>query len=212
MRPLGVPDAQWSVGYGTVTTVDGLPLVATWGGGSYSPDAVARVGRLLLHRGTWEGRELLAPDAVAAALKPSGMPGHSGLGWWVNAGSDGTRLWKSGPGDAFGGAGAGQQFLLVIPSLDLIVVRNGQQLDPKLSFEDGLDRYVVAPVVRAIATPRKAPYPPSPVIRGVRWAPKASIIRKARGSDTWPMTWADDDDQYTAYGDGQGFEPMSPRS
>ena len=51
MAPLGVPDSEWSVGYGTVTTVDGLPLVATWGGGSYSPNAVARVGRLLLHPG-----------------------------------------------------------------------------------------------------------------------------------------------------------------
>ena len=207
MGPLGVPDAEWSVGYGTVTTVDGLPLVATWGGGSYSPDAVARVGRLLLHRGSWEGRELLDPTAVNTALKHSGMPGHSGLGWWVNTGPDGSRLWRSAPEDAFGGAGAGHQFLLVVPSLGLIVVRNGERLDPTLPFDEGLDRYVVAPVLRAISAGRKAPYPPSPVIRGIHWAPKESIVRKARGSDTWPMTWADDDAQYTAYGDGQGFDP-----
>ncbi len=55
MEPLDVPDQGWSVGYGTTTTVDGLPLVATWGGGSYSPDAVARVGRLLLHQGRLGG-------------------------------------------------------------------------------------------------------------------------------------------------------------
>ena len=207
MGPLGVPDAEWSVGYGTVTTVDGLPLVATWGGGSYSPDAVARIGRLLLNRGSWEGRELLNPTVVETALKPGGMPGHSGLGWWVNAGSDGPRLWRSAPEDAFGGAGAGHQFLMVVPSLGLIVVRNGERLDPTLPFDEGLDRYVVAPVVRAISTTRNAPYPPSPVIRGVQWAPQVSIVRKARGSDTWPMTWADDDALYTAYGDGQGFDP-----
>jgi CubicO group peptidase (beta-lactamase class C family) len=210
MEPLGVPDAEWSMGYSSVTTVDGLPLVATWGGGSYSPDVVARVGRLLLHRGTWEGRPVLAPTAVDAALRHSGMPGHSGLGWWVNTATDGTRLWKSAPEDAFGGAGAGQQFLLVVPSLDLIVVRNGDRLDPTLAFEEGLDRYVVAPVLRAISTPRKAPYAPSPVIRGIHWAPRESIIRKARGSDTWPLTWADDDALYTAYGDGRGFEPHVP--
>lgn len=52
-----------------------------------------------------------------------------------------------------------------------------------------------------------APYPRSQVIRSVRWAPKESIIRKATGSDNWPMTWADDDNLYTAYGDGYGFEP-----
>ena len=33
------------------------------------------------------------------------------------------------------------------------------------------------------------------------------IIRQAKGSDNWPITWADDDALYTAYGDGFGFEP-----
>jgi CubicO group peptidase (beta-lactamase class C family) len=210
MGPLGVPDAEWSAGYGSTTVVDGLPLVATWGGGSYSPNAVARVGRLLLNRGKWEGRELLDPAAVETALERSEMPGHMGLGWWVNAGKGEARLWKSAPEDAFGGAGAGHQFLLVVPSLDLIVVRNGERLDPALPFDEGLDRYVIAPVMRAISTPRKAPYAPSPVIRGVQWAPKETIVRRARGSDTWPMTWADDDAQYTAFGDGQGFDPPLP--
>jgi hypothetical protein len=65
-------------------------------------------------------------------------------------------------------------------------------------------------MVRAVSANRQAPYPPSPVIRGVQWAPRDSIIRKARGSDTWPLTWADDDAQYTAYGDGSGFEPPVP--
>ncbi len=128
----------------------------------------------------------------------------------MNAGSEATRLWKSAPEDAFGGAGAGQQFLLVVPSLDLIVVRNGDRLDPTLSFEDGLDRHVVAPVIRAISTSRKAPYPPSTVIRGVHWAPRETVVRKARGCDNWPLTWGDDDALYTAYGDGQGFEPHVP--
>ncbi len=210
MTPLGVPDAQWGISYGSAVLVDGLPVRMTWGGGSYSPDATARVGRLLLHRGTWEGRELLPPAVVDAALRPSGLPGHSGLGWWVNTGRDGTRLWKSAPEDAFGGAGAGHQFLLVVPSLDLIVVRYGDRLDPMLPFDEALDRYVAGPIARAISTSRRAPYPPSPVIRGVHWAPKESIIRKARDSDTWPLTWADDDALYTAYGDGRGFEPYVP--
>mgnify|MGYP000505948294 CR=1 FL=1 len=28
-----------------------------------------------------------------------------------------------------------------------------------------------------------------------------------RSADNWPITWADDDQLYTAYGDGKGFEP-----
>jgi hypothetical protein len=52
-----------------------------------------------------------------------------------------------------------------------------------------------------------APYPASEVIKAVEWAPPDTIIRKAEGSDNWPITWADDGNLYTAYGDGQGFEP-----
>ena len=46
------------------------------------------------------------------------------------------------------------------------------------------------------------------MIAEIEWAPASSIVRLARGSDNWPMTWADDDKLYTAYGDGKGFEPF----
>lgn len=48
------------------------------------------------------------------------------------------------------------------------------------------------------------PYPPSPVIAEMRfdWS---THFRAAPGSDSWPLTWADDDHQYTAWGDGGGF-------
>jgi CubicO group peptidase (beta-lactamase class C family) len=171
MEPLGVPATEWSVGYGTTTTVDGLHLVGTWGGGSFSPDAVARVGRLMLRRGDWAGVRLVSPSVVAVVTRPSGMPGHSGLCWWVNRSEreGGGKLWTSAPEDAFGGAGAGQQLLLVVPSLDLIVVRNGELLDQTMSFHEGLDRYVIAPVLAAIRPRRvaSAPYPPSAVINAV---------------------------------------------
>jgi hypothetical protein len=49
------------------------------------------------------------------------------------------------------------------------------------------------------------------VIKGIEWAPASTIIRKAAGSDNWPITWADDDNQYTAYGDGWGFEPKTKK-
>jgi CubicO group peptidase (beta-lactamase class C family) len=209
MAPMGVPDSEWSTGYGGIITVDGLPLVSTWGGGAYSPDAVARVGRLMLLKGDWDGARLVAASAVEAVTRPSGLPGHSGLGWWTNRGHDGSLYWPSAPDDAFAGAGAGQQLLMVIPSLDLILVRNGDALDPSLGFEAGIDRHVIAPILRAVTKGRNAPYPASPAIRGVRWDQKDSIRRQAKGSDTWPLTWADDA-LYGAFGDGNGFEPFLP--
>jgi hypothetical protein len=54
------------------------------------------------------------------------------------------------------------------------------------------------------------PYPRSPVIEGITWAPAATIVREAKDSDNWPLTWADDDHLYTAFGDGTGFDPKVP--
>lgn len=50
----------------------------------------------------------------------------------------------------------------------------------------------------------QAPYPPSPVIESIVWD-FSSHNRQALGSDNWPITWADDDNQYTVSGDGPGF-------
>src|SRR5205823_13592492 len=47
-------------------------------------------------------------------------------------------------------------------------------------------------------------------ITAISWAPTSSIVRQATDSDNWPITWADDDNLYTAYGDGQGFDPKVP--
>ncbi|MGH7127912.1 MAG: DUF4185 domain-containing protein [Planctomycetaceae bacterium] len=55
------------------------------------------------------------------------------------------------------------------------------------------------------------PCPRSEIILGVEWADAETIVRSARGSDNWPMTWADDDALYTAYGDGHGFKPRTER-
>jgi len=55
-----------------------------------------------------------------------------------------------------------------------------------------------------------APYPPSAAITGIIWADAATVVHQADGSDNWPITWADDGQQYTAYGDGWGFDPKVP--
>src|SRR5579884_649545 len=50
----------------------------------------------------------------------------------------------------------------------------------------------------------KPPYPPSPVIAGITWH-LDTYRTAAPGSDLWPVTWAVDDNLYTAWGDGGGF-------
>jgi CubicO group peptidase (beta-lactamase class C family) len=219
MRPIGVTDEEWSVGYGKTFQVDGLPLVAGWGGGSYTARALARVGRLLLRDGNWDGEQVLSQEAVRQVTGDAGLPGHCGMGFWTNADGRYPKL----PKDAYYGAGAGDQLLIVIPSLNLIVVRNGATLTPEPknprdvfeAFHDGRVKVLFEPIIEAIADrpgpSRNAPYPPSRAITDIAWAAKETIIRTAKGSDNWPLTWADDGHQYTAYGDGWGFEPFVPK-
>jgi len=52
-----------------------------------------------------------------------------------------------------------------------------------------------------------SPYPPSSVIEKMIWAPVDTIVRRAAGSDNFPVTWANDGATYTTWGDGWGFEP-----
>src|SRR4029077_19521726 len=75
------------------------------------------------------------------------------------------------PRDAYWGAGAGDQLLLVVPSLNLIMVRNGQTLEPgpgeePVRLDDVFTRYhdyrariLLEPLVDAVnaAVPTPAP-------------------------------------------------------
>jgi len=218
MAPLGVPDDQWNIGYGRAYEVDGLKLYANWGGGNFTARATARVGQLMLQRGVWDGRPLFRANWVERMVKPAGTPPSdrtggepapaSGLCWWVNA--DG--IWKAVPKDAFVGAGAGHQILLVVPSLSLVAVRNGGPLSGKggrQGYWSAAYEHFLAPLMATLDL--APPYPPSPVIRKVTFDPESSIVRQAIDSDNWPITWMDDDTQFTAYGDGWGFDPRTDK-
>lgn len=161
----------------------------------------------------------------------SNAASHYGLLWWNNA----DHTLRDVPADAYWSWGLYDSLIVVIPSLDLVAARAGQSwkreedavhyavLNPFLTpivqsvrerSPQASDRRLApasAPgeaVDRRSAAPTAAAkYPPSPVIQGTVWAPPDTILRRAKGSDNWPMTWTDDDWLYTAYGDGNGFEP-----
>lgn len=69
-------------------------------------------------------------------------------------------------------------------------------------LEDEAQSAVLANVADSMAVPD--PYPRSTAIERVEfdWS---THRREATGSDNWPVTWADDGHQYTAWGDGGGF-------
>jgi CubicO group peptidase (beta-lactamase class C family) len=178
MRPIGVADGEWSIGYGKTFQVEGLPLVAAWGGGSYTARALARIGRLLLHEGDWNGKQVLSKEAVRQVTGDAGLPGHCGMGFWTNAGGRYPKL----PRDAYYGAGAGDQLLIVVPSLNLIVVRNGETLAPEPknakdvfeAFHDQRVKILFEPVCDAITDRPLTPIPLPSEERGAKVSPLSS--------------------------------------
>lgn len=221
MKPLGIGGEEWSIGYGRAYRVDDLDLWANWGGGRFTPRATARIGALMMNEGRWEGRQLFKPELVRQMVGAQGTPTPerternphpaAGLGWYHNR--DGALAGL--PRDAFFGAGAGHELLMVVPSLDLIVVRNGAALEANSgrdNFWGAALEAVFRPAAELFAgATSPAPLPPSPVIAGVSFAPVDSVVCSAMDSDNWPATWGDDGWLYTSYGDGRGFEPFIDR-
>ena len=222
--PLGITreDLVWRSNAYRPELIEGIPRREFGSGVHANVDAMARIGLLYLQRGQFQGRQLLPESFVKMArsvppavedlpvLRSEDYPNasrHYGLLWWNN--TDGSL--KGVPADAFWSWGLYDSLIVVIPSLDLVVARAGEGWGEHAIFSrlEAFLRPIVESVKDRPADP-EPPYPPSPVIESVTWSPASTIIRKAPGSDNWPTTWGDDDAIYTAYGDGNGFEPLLP--
>jgi CubicO group peptidase (beta-lactamase class C family) len=103
------------------------------------------MGYLYMHGGNWAGEQVVPHDFVSAALTPSQSANRAyGYLWWLNAETPALtamgeekegRLSPVAPPDMYAMRGFGNQFVDVIPSLDMIVVRFGA--DPMSTFDVG---------------------------------------------------------------------------
>ena len=234
--PIGITnnDLRWRSHAYRPKQLDGVMSREFGSGVHANVEAMARIGYLYLRRGRWRDQQLVPADFIdrARTTVPQvvGLPEHPatgtngaqwsdrygnasdhyGLLWWNNA--DGTL--ENVPRDAYWSWGLYDSLIVVIPSLDIVAARVGKSWnrDQRAGHYDVLKPFL-EPIVLAVNDVKSeaqslAPYPPSQVIKQVKWAPADSIIRLAKGSDNWPITWGDDDALYTAYGDGWGFKPM----
>jgi CubicO group peptidase (beta-lactamase class C family) len=168
--PIGIARDSWSWTrdqHGNTLGFMGLQL---------RPSDYARLGHLMLERGVWRGRRLLADAYVTfATASTSNNPGY-GWFWWVNSGTRfiGPTLSsrpelagsfvEAAPPDMYSAVGFGDQLIMVFPSLDLVLTRSTaesrpdarQQGDPtgRPEFKHELARRVL----RAV-TDRKLPDP-----------------------------------------------------
>jgi len=227
--PVGIKpdDLTWRKNAYRPAELEGIARREFGSGIHANVDALARIGLLMLREGSWRDRKILDSAYVRASTRTDpevarlnvlhpeaydNASAHYGLLWWNN--NDETL--EGVPVDTYWSWGLYDSLIVVIPSLDVVVARAGKswKRQPNTHHYHVLAPFL-RPIVQAVtAEPLRSPAvdasnpPPSPVIRTIRWAPASSVIRLAKGSDNWPLTWGDDDVLYTAYGDGFGFEPQ----
>jgi len=233
--PLGIAaeDLSWRANAYREHAIDGIPRREFGSGISANVEAMARIGYLYLRRGRWKDEQILPAAFVDQASTTVDVvkdvpehdadrfgdaSAHYGLLWWNN--TDGTL--PGVPRDAYWSWGLYDSLILVIPSLDLVVARAGQSWQRNSDEHYDVLKPFFEPIVSAATSTSAnqadgrqhsdtAPYPRSAAIASLHWAPASSIIRRAAGSDNWPITWMDNDELFTAYGDGRGFKPFTNR-
>jgi CubicO group peptidase (beta-lactamase class C family) len=90
----------------------------------------ARFGQLHLQDGIWSGERVLPAGWVDYVRTPTPKAplGLYGAHWWLNARESGApedRTWPSLPRDVFAARGMSGQYVVVVPSAELVVVRLG---------------------------------------------------------------------------------------
>jgi CubicO group peptidase (beta-lactamase class C family) len=87
---------------------------------------LARLGQLYLNDGVWEGKQVIPAGWRDYVSDPSGPqpdgPFGYGAGWWLMNKSEGI------PPDTFAAFGNRGQYVVVVPSRDVVIVRRGEDM------------------------------------------------------------------------------------
>ena len=135
LDPIGAKPGNW------VHDKSGNPHIPN--GASFAARDWAKYGQWLLQGGEWNGKQIVRKERLEELVKPSkANPGH-GLFLWLNrpggVGHGGDPRQQSKPGDKagwiyrggcpalFAALGAGKCRMYVIPSLNMVVVRQADQ-------------------------------------------------------------------------------------
>jgi CubicO group peptidase (beta-lactamase class C family) len=149
-EPLGIHDWEWKTWHnGMISRAAGLRL---------RPRDAAKLGQLVLNKGSWNGRRIVSPDWISESIKPRfqaigyfGGLFFYGYHWWM-----GRTLAGEGEVKWIAAVGKGGQRLFVVPELDLVVMTtSGLYASPQQGHAalDILYSFVV-PAIRAGASAR----------------------------------------------------------
>ncbi len=127
MDPIGASNTWRWTGYrNSWIVLDGQPVQSVsggghWGGGMFiNTWDMARFGLLTLHRGNWNGKQLLSDQWVSQALTPTtANTGYGYMNWFLNTDH---KLLPDAPVSAFMHIGNGNNLIYVDTEHDLVVV------------------------------------------------------------------------------------------
>lgn len=147
MQPIGAStDWRWD-GYRTsYVEIDGKTLQSVpggthWGGGvRIHAEDQARIGLLMLQRGSWNGKPILPESWIDESIAPCRLNPNYGLLWWLNTNQT---LYPSAPADSIFARGAGGNVTWIAPSLGIVAVL--RWADP--SAVDTFIRFIMQAIV-----------------------------------------------------------------
>lgn len=93
----------------------------------------SKFGLLYLHKGNWNGEQIFNEGWAKYVATPTNTSdGKYGAHFWLNAGG----TFQDVPKDMYFCSGFQGQMILIIPSLDLVVVRLGLKESPEFNFNE----------------------------------------------------------------------------
>jgi len=102
----------------------------------------AKFGLLYLHEGNWNGEQVLDSSFVKYVAAPTNTSeGRYGAQFWLNAGA----YFPDAPLDIYYSSGFKGQYVFIIPSENLVIVRTGLKGDPKFDVNEFL-REIIASI------------------------------------------------------------------
>ena len=117
--PIGIPADDWSW-----ERRDGFAI--PYSGCHINARGMGRIGLLVLNHGEWNGQKVVPAEWLKESVGPSQKMNTSyGYLWWNNTKNN----WPNVPKDAFAAMGRWDNDILVVPSLDLVVIRQSD-LEP----------------------------------------------------------------------------------
>ncbi|WP_179032150.1 serine hydrolase domain-containing protein [Paenibacillus kribbensis] len=142
-QPLGIESYYWETDpQGTHTGGFGLHL---------KPMDMLKFGRLYLNEGGWDGRQLIQKETVRYSTRPflpavKPQKAFYGWHWWTSSFLDDTGLDKTAKStetEYYYALGFGGQYIVVVPSYDMVVVVTADKFKKKRTPVDIFRQYIV---------------------------------------------------------------------